>query len=109
MIIVVLLVALSFTDLIVGYQLILIGALILGIMIFGSVIIFVSSFRRSGMMPGTFDSNEPKLIVDNTGMTHAPFYDGTGARAGHLFGDVKHDPLQSGGLGTPAHLRWRAG
>lgn len=109
MIIVVLLVALSFTNLIVGYQLILVGALILGIMIFGSVILFVTSFRRSGMMPGTFDSNEPKLIVDNTGMTHAPFYDGTGARAGHLFGDVKHDPLQSGGLGTPAHLRVESG
>jgi len=56
-----------------------------------------------------FDSNEPKLIVDNTGMTHAPFVDATGAKAGALFGDVKHDPLQSGGLGTPAHLRVESG
>jgi Lon-like ATP-dependent protease len=109
MIVVLALVALSFTSLITGYRLILIGALILGIMIFGSVIIFVGTFRRAGLMPGTFDTNEPKLIVDNTGMTHAPFYDGTGARAGHLFGDVKHDPLQSGGLGTPAHLRVEGG
>ncbi len=109
MIIVILLVALSFTGIITGYQIILVGALILGIMIFGSVFLFVGSFRRAGMMPGSFDSNEPKLIVDNTGMTHAPFYDGTGARAGHLFGDVKHDPLQSGGLGTPAHLRVESG
>ncbi len=26
-----------------------------------------------------------------------------------LFGDVRHDPLQSGGLGTPAHLRVESG
>ncbi|MHB1830210.1 MAG: ATP-dependent protease LonB [Candidatus Micrarchaeaceae archaeon] len=88
------LVIISLTGLIAGYELVLFGALILGILIFGSVIIFVTSFRRAGILPGAFDTNEPKLIVDNTGMTHAPFYDGTGARAGHLFGDVKHDPLQ---------------
>ncbi len=109
MIIVIILFALSFTSLIEGYRLVMVGALMLGIMIFGSVLMFVGTFRRAGMMPGTFDSNEPKLIVDNTGMTHAPFFDGTGARAGHLFGDVKHDPLQSGGLGTPAHLRVEGG
>ncbi len=50
-----------------------------------------------------------KLIVDNTGKVHAPFVDATGAKAGALLGDVKHDPLQSGGLGTPAHLRVEAG
>jgi Lon-like ATP-dependent protease len=42
-------------------------------------------------------------------MRHAPFIDATGARAGALFGDVRHDPLQSGGLGTPAHLRVESG
>ncbi len=52
---------------------------------------------------------KPKLIVDNTGKTRAPFIDATGAKAGALLGDVKHDPLQSGGLGTPAHLRVEAG
>ncbi len=60
-------------------------------------------------LPGAFDSNEPKLIVDNTGLTHAPFVDATGNKAGALFGDVRHDPLQSGGLGTPAHLRVESG
>ncbi len=50
-----------------------------------------------------------KLIVDNSGKTHAPFVDATGVKAGALLGDVKHDPLQSGGLGTPAHLRVEAG
>ena len=109
MILVIALFALSFTSFIVGYHIVLVGALMLGILVFGAVMIFVGSFKRVGIMPGTFDTNEPKLIVDNTGMTHAPFYDGTGARAGHLFGDVKHDPLQSGGLGTPAHLRVESG
>lgn len=50
-----------------------------------------------------------KVIVDNTERTNAPFIDATGSRAGALLGDVKHDPLQSGGLGTPAHLRVESG
>ncbi|VVB57824.1 Archaeal Lon protease [Candidatus Anstonella stagnisolia] len=55
------------------------------------------------------DTNEPKLIVDNTGRKTAPFIDASGSKAGSLLGDVKHDPLQSGGLGTPAHLRVESG
>ncbi|MBI5227770.1 ATP-dependent protease LonB [Candidatus Micrarchaeota archaeon] len=51
----------------------------------------------------------PKLIVDNSEKNTAPFVDATGARAGALLGDCKHDPLQSGGLGTPPHLRVEAG
>ena len=35
--------------------------------------------------------------------------DATGAHAGALLGDVRHDPYQSGGLGTPAHERVEAG
>ncbi|MEM3361894.1 MAG: ATP-dependent protease LonB [Candidatus Anstonellaceae archaeon] len=62
--------------------------------------------RRMGFM---IEHNEPKLIVDNTGRFTAPFIDATGNKAGALLGDVKHDPLQSGGLGTPAHLRVEAG
>lgn len=50
-----------------------------------------------------------KAIVDNTGRLAAPFIDATGSRAGALLGDVKHDPLQTGGLGTPAHLRVESG
>lgn len=42
-----------------------------------------------------FEQLTPKLIVDNTGKKTAPFIDATGARAGALLGDVKHDPLQS--------------
>ncbi len=51
----------------------------------------------------------PKLIVDNSEKFNAPFIDATSSRAGSLLGDIKHDPLQSGGLGTPAHLRVEAG
>ncbi len=47
----------------------------------------------------------PKLIVDNCSNERAPFIDATGAHAGALLGDVLHDPLQSGGLGTPPHER----
>lgn len=47
----------------------------------------------------------PKLLINNAGVKKPPFIEATGAHAGALLGDVKHDPLQSGGLGTPAHLR----
>ena len=51
----------------------------------------------------------PKLLVDNSKKDTAPFYDGTGSHAGALLGDVRHDPFQSGGLGTPPHERVEAG
>ena len=51
----------------------------------------------------------PKLLVDNSESNSAPFNDATGAHAGALLGDVRHDPFQSGGLGTPAHDRVEAG
>ena len=51
----------------------------------------------------------PKLLVNNGESRFAPFMDATGAHAGALLGDVRHDPYQSGGLGTPAHERVEAG
>jgi Lon-like ATP-dependent protease len=51
----------------------------------------------------------PKLLVNNDSKNTAPFVDATGAHAGALLGDVRHDPYQSGGLGTPAHERVEAG
>lgn len=47
----------------------------------------------------------PKLLVDNSERKTAPFIDATGSHAGALLGDCLHDPLQSGGLGTPPHER----
>ncbi len=51
----------------------------------------------------------PKILVDNSDKENAPFIDATGAHEGALLGDVRHDPFQSGGLGTPAHERVEAG
>lgn len=85
----------------------IIAAVVLGGLIFAATWMFTSKLSR-GMMPRE-ELTEPKLIVDNTGRRTAPFVEATGAKAGALFGDVKHDPLQSGGLGTPPHLRVEAG
>ncbi|MGC8669594.1 MAG: ATP-dependent protease LonB [Candidatus Micrarchaeia archaeon] len=106
---VIILFGVSILGIIKGYELVVIAALILGIMIFGSALMFMSGLVRRVGLPGMYESSEPKLIVDNTGQMHAPFIDATGARAGALLGDVRHDPLQSGGLGTPAHLRVESG
>ncbi|RLG70857.1 MAG: ATP-dependent protease LonB, partial [Methanobacteriota archaeon] len=51
----------------------------------------------------------PKLLVNNAHREVPPFQDATGAHAGALLGDVRHDPFQSGGLGTPAHERVEPG
>lgn len=80
-------------------------ALLLGL---GFLYIFASLFANIGKFPLKRDMG-PKLLVDNSGNIKAPFVDGTGTKAGALLGDVKHDPLQSGGLGTPPHLRVEAG
>lgn len=51
----------------------------------------------------------PKLLVAHTNADKPPFVDATGAHAGSLLGDVRHDPFQSGGLETPAHERVEPG
>ncbi len=85
----------------------IIAAALLGILIFAAVWVFVGQLsKRMGPMQ---IANPPKLIVDNSFRKTAPFIEATGSKAGALFGDVKHDPLQSGGLGTPAHLRVESG
>ena len=83
---------------------ILAAASLISSMIFlTAVVIFINLNRRMKML-GT-ESRIPKLLIDNSKTTKAPFLDATGAHSGALFGDVLHDPLQSGGLGTPAHER----
>jgi ATP-dependent Lon protease len=62
-----------------------------------------------GQMRSRESSSVPRLLVNNFSKKVAPFFEATGARAGALLGDVRHDPLQSGGLGTPAHLRVEPG
>ncbi|MBN2127607.1 MAG: ATP-dependent protease LonB [Candidatus Diapherotrites archaeon] len=78
------------------------ATLILG----GFVFIAISLGSQMKMKSGAV---VPKLLVDNSGKKIAPFIEATGARAGALLGDVRHDPLQSGGLGTPPHLRVEPG
>ena len=85
---------------------IMFSAFFLGGMLFlAAYVLFMSMGRRAL----TTKAEIPKIIVDNYGRKQAPFWDATGAHAGALLGDVLHDPLQSGGLGTPAHERVVAG
>jgi len=55
------------------------------------------------------DAMVPNLLVNNGEQRVAPFEDATGAHAGALLGDVRHDPFQSGGMGTPSHERVEPG
>ena len=46
-----------------------------------------------------------RVLIDRAGQERAPFVDATGAQAGGLLGDVRHDPFQSGGYESePADL-----
>ena len=55
------------------------------------------------------NTQTPKLLINNDERRFAPYMDATGSHAGALLGDVRHDPYQSGGLGTPPHERVEAG
>ncbi len=80
-------------------------ALLLGILI---VFIIYAVVRFSG---GRNESGVgvAKLLVSHSPDDRPPFVDATGAHAGALLGDVKHDPFQSGGLETPPHDRVEVG
>jgi ATP-dependent Lon protease len=80
-------------------------ALLLGILIVVVLYVLVRlSGGRSESGPGV-----AKLLVSHTPDDKPPFIDATGAHAGALLGDVKHDPFQSGGLETPPHERVEVG
>jgi Lon-like ATP-dependent protease len=49
------------------------------------------------------EATVPKLLINQANNDSAPFVDATGAHEGALFGDVRHDPYQSGGAETPQH------
>ncbi|MFO7968174.1 MAG: ATP-dependent protease LonB [Archaeoglobaceae archaeon] len=89
---------------VIGYTIIVYPeSLLLGI-IAAAIIFLVARY----VLPKE-EKNIPKLLVNNSEKSIAPFEDSTGAHAGSLFGDVRHDPFQSGGLETPAHERVEAG
>ncbi len=87
---------------IVGYAILTVNIL-LGILAAGIVWLI---FRYTSR--GT-DAMVPNMIVDNGDQRTAPFEDATGAHAGALLGDVRHDPFQSGGMETPSHDRVEPG
>jgi len=81
------------------YSAILIGILV--IIILWAVVRFGSGRDSS--------AGVAKLLVTHSPDERPPFIDATGAHAGALLGDVKHDPFQSGGLETPPHERVEIG
>jgi Lon-like ATP-dependent protease len=80
-------------------------ALLIGAFIILLILVFVrlSTGRTDGA------NGVAKLLVSHTPDERPPFIDATGAHAGALLGDVKHDPFQSGGLETPPHERVEVG
>lgn len=87
---------------VVGYSF-LVHQFLLGILAAGIIFLAFRYGQRDS------DSMIPNLLVDNSDQETAPFRDATGAHAGALLGDVRHDPFQSGGLETPSHDRVEAG
>ncbi len=85
-----------------GYAFI-VGRFLLGILAAGIIFLAFRYIQRED------EVDKPNLLVDNGDKETAPFRDATGAHAGALLGDVRHDPFQSGGLETPAHERVEAG
>jgi len=78
--------------------------IIMGVLV--SVFIYIAT-----RMPGQRQEIHriPKLLMTHQPGDEPPFIDATGAHAGALLGDVKHDPFQSGGLETPQHERVEVG
>ncbi|MEM4772431.1 MAG: ATP-dependent protease LonB [Nanoarchaeales archaeon] len=75
----------------------------------GSMILFAGLSLSFQALQKQIYKRIPKLLIDNSDKISVPFIDATGAHEGMLFGDVLHDPFQSGGLETPAHQRVIAG
>ena len=89
--------------LVLGWALIIARQLLLGIIAAGVVYLVFRYLSRGN------DAMVPNLLVNTADQQTAPFEDATGAHAGALLGDVRHDPFQSGGMETPSHDRVEAG
>lgn len=88
---------------VLGYSLLVVSNVLLGILAAGIIYLAFRYGSRGS------DSMIPNLLVNNADEKSAPFEDATGAHAGALLGDVRHDPFQSGGMETPSHDRVEAG
>lgn len=82
------------------------GFMILGLFLLIAIVYFVATKggrRKVARMV-------PNMLIERPAhAVPAPFVDATGSGAGALFGDIRHDPYQSGGLETPTHERVEAG
>ena len=88
---------------VLGYSFLVSGELLVGILAAGiAYLLFRYGSRRGSRLI-------PNLLVASDPEATAPFVDATGAHAGALLGDVRHDPYQSGGLETPSHDRVEPG
>ena len=88
---------------VIGYALLIEGAVLLGVLAAGVIYLAFRYGSRGN------DAMIPNLLVNSAETQTAPFEDATGAHAGALLGDVRHDPFQSGGMETPSHDRVEAG
>ena len=88
---------------VLGYALLIVRNILLGII--AAAIIYLA-FRYTSR---NSDAMVPNLLINNKDTHTAPFEDATGAHAGALLGDVRHDPFQSGGMETPSHDRVEPG
>jgi ATP-dependent Lon protease len=87
-----------------NYGDIMAAASLIGSMIFlASYVLFMNLSRKSNLLGQQV--KVPKLLVDNSQNNKVPFIDASGAQVDALLGTILHDPLQSGGLGTPAYER----
>ncbi|OLS26488.1 MAG: Archaeal Lon protease [Candidatus Heimdallarchaeota archaeon LC_2] len=102
----------SMFAIIIPLLIVLLGAIFSGgrpEIILMSIFVGLFAFMVLNSVRSRSDVLIPKILVDNSQVENAPYFDGTGSHSGGLLGDVRHDPFQSGGLGTPPHERVEVG
>jgi len=67
------------------------AALLICLYVMGGAMMFASQLSRGRLV----EMDGIKMLVDNHGKKKAPFIEATGAKAGSLLGDCRHDPFQS--------------
>jgi len=77
------------------YSDVIVAAMLMGLFIVAGMLAFATALGRGKALPGIQEGEGLKVLIDNSEKKRAPFIDATGARAGALLGDVRHDPFQS--------------
>lgn len=70
------------------------AAMLIGLFVITAMMSFATQMGRNKLIPG-MEHEQVKMLVDNHEKKRAPYIDGSGARAGALLGECRHDPLQS--------------